>query len=57
MSRRQPFWYNRWHGAIMIVYDHVFHQPNISNTFVLPAFTTPHLGPDGVHLTEASGLA
>jgi hypothetical protein len=57
MSRRQPFWYNRWYGAVMIVFDSVFHPAHIINTFVLAAFNNPGLSTDGVHLTESSGLA
>jgi hypothetical protein len=56
MIRRQPIWYERWHGAVMIVFESVFRHPHISDTFVLPAFTSTKLSPDHVHLTEKSGL-
>jgi hypothetical protein len=57
MLRRQPYWYDRWHGAIMIIFESIYHHPNVANVFVLPSFSNPAYGPDCVHLTEKSGLA
>jgi hypothetical protein len=55
MIRRQPSWYDRWHGAVMIVFDSVFHHPHIADTYVLPAYANPKLSADSVHLTDKSG--
>jgi hypothetical protein len=56
MLRRQPYWYDRWHGAIMIIFESIYHHPHVANVFVLPSFSNPAYGPDCVHLTEKSGL-
>ncbi len=57
MIRKQPYWYDRWYGSIMLVFESVFRQPQISNVFLLPAFPGPIYDKDCVHLTESSGLA
>jgi len=57
MICRQPYWYDRWYGAIMIIFESVYHQPHVANVFVLPSFLNPAYGPDCVHLTEKSGLS
>ncbi len=57
MIRRQPYWYDRWYGAIMIIFESVYHQPHVANVFVLPSYPNPAYGPDCVHLTEKSGLS
>jgi len=55
MPRKQPAWYDRWYGSIMLVFESVFQHPHISNTFVLPSFLRPQYGADRIHLTEKSG--
>jgi hypothetical protein len=57
MMRRQPYWYERWYGSIMLVFESAFRKPHVANLFILPSFANPVYGPDCVHLTEASGLA
>jgi hypothetical protein len=57
MTRRQPYWYDRWFGSIMLTFESVFHDPHVSGVYVLPAFPNPVYDKDCVHLTETSGLA
>jgi hypothetical protein len=55
MQRRVPFWFVRWFNSIMLVFDNVFHQANISNVYIIPSFPNPEFQADCVHLTEESG--
>jgi hypothetical protein len=57
MLRRQPYWYDRWFGSIMLVFESVFRQPPVPSVYTLPAFPNPVYDRDCVHLIEASGLA
>ncbi len=57
MIRKQPYWYDRWYGSVMLEFESVFSQPQVSNVFVLPAFPNPAYDKDCIHLTESSGLA
>jgi hypothetical protein len=57
MIRKQPYWYDRWYGSIMLVFESVYRQPHVPNVFALPAFPDPAYDKDCVHLTETSGLA
>ncbi len=36
-------------------FNSVYHQPNISNVFVIPSFPNPVFESDCVHLTEECG--
>jgi hypothetical protein len=56
MICKQPYWYSRWHGAIMLVFESVFCNPHVPDVYVLPAYANPSYGSDCVHLTEQSGL-
>ncbi len=55
MQRRVPFWFVRWYNSIMVVFNSVYHQANISNVFVIPSFPNPEFEADCVHLTEECG--
>ncbi len=57
MIRKQPYWYDRWYGSVMLEFESVFSQPQVSNVFVLPAFPNPAYDKDCIHLIESSGLA
>jgi len=55
MSRRQPYWYSRWYGSIMVMFDNAYRQPDIAGVYVLPSYPNPIFDLDGVHLTADSG--
>jgi len=55
MLRRQPYWYSRWHGSIMLLFDAAYRQPDLPSVYVLPSYPNPILELDGVHLTADSG--
>jgi len=55
MLRRQPYWYSRWHGSIMLNFDAAYRQPDIANVFILPSYPNPVFDLDGVHLTADNG--
>jgi hypothetical protein len=55
MTRRQPYWYSRWHGSIMLLFDTAYRQPDISSVYVLPSFPNPVFELDGVHMTADIG--
>jgi hypothetical protein len=39
----------------MVTFNSVYHQPSVSNVFVLPSFPNPTFEADCVHLTEDCG--
>jgi len=55
MQHRVPFWFVRWYNSIMVVFNNVYHQANISNVFIIPSFPNPEFEADCVHLTEECG--
>jgi hypothetical protein len=55
MQRRVPFWFVRWFNSIMLVFNNVYHQANISNVYIIPSFLNPDFEADCVHLTEECG--
>jgi len=55
MLRRQPYWYSRWFGSIMLLFDTPSRQPDLPSIYVLPSFPNPEFELDGVHLTADIG--
>jgi hypothetical protein len=56
MYRRSPLWYRDGLSEILNKFSSIMSSKRVSNLILLPSFARPELDPDGIHLTQYSGL-